>query len=286
MANHSNKRKGEIMKVTKATEKVQDLLDEFANAGDFLDVYSKSFFDRQPSIKKNPYADFPKESYQDILDEHENNSESYFKPIGHLLFIRIDDHKSNLRKRLIEVYEPLENVIDSGMHNPDFLIVNLFTQQILCVGLGRKNRLFAIDAATGESINAFGLLDGVHLGGLMATKDEEYVNKLIEHDVAEFITELLNALQILGAAMFGYDGMQVNLEQIEHTLDSGPNEDGFYQLKNWENEILDEEQYSKDEIISMLNEAQQYRKDENDSMCMINIFFPECDRSDLNTGDY
>lgn len=274
------------MKVTTAKKKVQDLLDEFANAGELLDVYSKSFFDRQPSVKDNPYADFPKESFQNILDEHENNLESDLKPIGHLLFIHINDRKSNSRKRLVEVYEPLKTVIDSGLHNPDFLIVNLFTKQILCVGLGRKNRLFAIDAGTGESINAFGLLDGLHAGGLMATKDAEYVNKLIEHDTSECITELLYALQTLGAAMYGYDGMQANLEEIEHTLDSGPNEEGFYELRNWDDELLDEEQFSKEEIMNMLNEAQQYRKDENESMRMINIFFPECDRSELNTGDY
>jgi hypothetical protein len=274
------------MKVTKATKKVQDLLDEFANAGYLLDVYSKSFFDRQPSYKENPYADFPKESYQNILDEHENNLESDLKPIGHLLFIRIDEHESNLRKKLVEVYEPLKAVIDFGKHNPDFLIINLFTQQILCIGLGRKNRLFAIDAETKDSINAFGLLDGVHASGLMASKDAGYVYKLIEHDVSECITELLHALHTLGAAMYGYDGMQANLEEIEHTLDSGPNEEGYYELKNWDDEKIDGEQYSKDEIISMLNEAQQYRKDEIESMRMINIFFPDCDRSELNTVDY
>lgn len=269
------------MKVKKATKKVQDLLDELARAGDLVDVYSKSFFDRQPSVKTDPYALFSQEGFQYVLDEYENNIESEEKPLGHLLFIHVNGLNAEMRKTLIEVYKPLKNLIDAGKHNPDFIIINIFTKQLLCIGLGRKNRLFAIDAASGEGINAFNLIGGSRDG-----EDAAYMDRFTKHDIYECVSDLVHALHKLGLAMYNYDSTIANQDQLEHTLDSGPNQLGVYQLKSFEGEILDDEEYSKEEVIQLLEEIIEYQKEEDDSMKVINIFFPQCYQGDLNTGDY
>jgi hypothetical protein len=75
-------------------------------------------------------------------------------------------------------------------------------------------------------------------------------------------------------------------EYIEQTLHSGPNENGFYQLKNWEDEILDVEEYTKEQIVELLKESKGYQAEIDDALRMINIFFPQCERGELNTGDY
>jgi len=274
------------MKITGGTKAVMSLLDKLQQDGDLVDVYSKSFFNRQPSIKDDPNVFIRKELYEVLLNEYENNLDSDQKPLGHLLFVHIDDYKKEVQKELIGIYKPLVNLIDAGKHNPDFLIINLFTQQILCVGLGRKNRLFVIDAATEENVNAFGLLSGVHAGGLSAGEDHGYMDRFTQHDVYECASDLIHAVHKLGEAMFRYDSMEANEEYLEYTLDSGPNERGNYQLKNWEDEVLDDEEYSREQIVELLKESKSYQAEIDNALKVINVFFPHCNRGELNTGDY
>lgn len=275
------------MKISKGTQKAQALLKRLAHEGDLVDVYSSEFYVRQPSIKDDPSTPFIFEGFQYLVDEYEENSDCESKPVGHLIFIHVDQYKPDLRKALVDVYRPLGTLIDAGKHDPDFLILNLFTRQVLCVGLGRKNRLFAIDAETGKSINVFGLLRGVHAEGISVfDEDAYYMDRMTEHDVYESISDLVHALHQLGVAMFGHDSMSANIEEIEHTIATTPDDNGLYQLKNWDDEIIDEEQYTKDELIRMLEECNGYLSEEHDAMKMINIFFPQCERGELNTGDY
>lgn len=275
------------MKISNGTKKAEELLERLKNEGDLVDVYSSEFFSRQPSIKEEPYATFTSGGFTHLLEEFENNPDSEYKPLGHLLFIHVDKYKPDLRKELVKVYKPLEALIDAGKHDPDFLILNLYTRQIICVGLGRKNRLFAIDAETGKSINAFGLLKGFHAAGIGDLDDDEpYMARLVEHDVYESISDLIHALHQIGRAMFGYDSMLANMEVIEHSIGLEPDKDGMYQLKDWDGRIVDDEQFTKDELLAMLEECNSYQNDENEAMKVINTFFPQCERGELNTGDY
>lgn len=275
------------MKIVEGTKSAKSLLERLAAEGDLVDVYSNSFFDRQPSAKDDPFALFNQEVFEYMLEEYEFNSESDLKPAGHLLFIHLDQYKSDLSKALVEVYKPLGKIIADSKHDPDFLIVNLYTMQVLCIGLGRKNRLFAIDAATGKNINVFGLLregDAADVG--IFECDDHYMDRFTEHDVYESVSDLVHALHKLGVAMYDYDGMLANLEQIDHSIGLPPNDDGLYQLKDWDDQILDEEKFTKDELISMLEEIKGYQAAEDEAMKVINVFFPQCERIEISTGDY
>jgi hypothetical protein len=273
------------MKITGGIKRAIALLDKLQHEGHLVDVYSKSFFDRLPSIKDDPQAFFRKELYKDLFVDFEDNINSDQKPLGHLLLVYVDGLNSDLRKELIEVYEPLAKLIDAGKHNPDFLIINLFTQQVLCIGLGRKNRLFVIDAVTGANVNAFGLLGGINPGGLMTGEDHGYMDRLTQHDVYECVSDLIHAVDKLGVAMFNYDSTP-DQDKLENILNSGPDQHGVYQLRSLDGEILENDEYSKEEIIYLLEQIIVSEKEEEDSMKIINIFFPECYQGDLNTGDY
>ena len=49
---------------------------------------------------------------------------------------------------------------------------------------------------------------------------------------------------------------------------------------------INDEGFTKEELIQMLEEANGYLNDVDKSIEVINIFFPQCDQGDLNTGDY
>lgn len=275
------------MKINSGAKSAQALLDRLNAEGDLVDVYSSQFFARQPSYQEDPYAPFTSEGFDYLLDEYENNTDSDQKPLGHLLFIHVDDYKHELRNKLIEVYQPLMRLFDTGKHHPDFLILNLHTTQVLCIGLGRKNRLFAIDAKSGRSINVFGLLRGVHSTILSQEQgDDEYMKKFTEHDVYESVSDLVHALYKLGVAMYGYDGMPANLEQIEYSRDLPPNNNAVYELRDIDGNLLTNDEFSKEELIAMYEEIRSYQDQEDEAMKIINTFFPQCERGELNTGDY
>lgn len=272
------------MKSTGGTKQAIALLEKLQQHGDLVDVYSKAFFDRQPSANEDPNAAFSKEDFECLVNEYENAPDSDCKPVGHLLFVYVDDCNEEIKKELIDVYKPLAKLIGDN-HNPDFLIINLFTQQVLCIGLGRKNRLFAIDAATGKNVNAFGLLGGIHPGGLMTGEDHGYMNRFTQHDVYECVSDLTNAVYELGVALFAHAGMEASTEEIEQSIDLGPKENDVYQLVSCGVSINDEG-FTKEELVQMLEEANGYLDDIDKSMEMINLFFPGCNVYDLNTEDY
>jgi hypothetical protein len=274
------------MKIIKGTQKAGELLSKLADQGDLVDVYSKSFFDRQPSFKDDQYAAFNREGFDYLFEEYEDNPESDIKPLGHLLFVHVDDYKKDMHKSLVELYEPLANLIDSGKHKPDFLLINLYTKQVLCIGLGRKNRLFMIDAPTGKSVNAFGLLGSSISCDLIFGEDSDYMARFIEHDIYESVSDFVNAVYELGVAMYSYDNMEFNLEQIENALASEPNEDGEYHLEDGSGLVNEDEGFTKNSLLSMVEQINAYQAQEDESMKMINIFFPQCERGELNTGDY
>ncbi len=86
--------------------------------------------------------------------------------------------------------------------------------------------------------------------------------------------------------MYNYDSMCANEEQIEQSLELAVNDDGMYQLRDWDGSVIDDEEYTKDDLINMLTELKSHQAAEDKAMKMINIFFPQCERSELNTGDY
>jgi len=265
------------MKITKGTNEAEKLLERLRVDGELVDVYSQSFFQRQPSIDEDPYAPFSSDG-MDYVEDLENDPDGDVFPKGHLLFIFLNDYKPEIRQALSSVYPPLENLLDNGKHNPDFLILNLYTQQMLCVGLGRKNRLFVIDAATQEPINAFGLIGhGDH---------DDYIDKFTEHDCYETVSDFLHAVHDLGQAMSASDNVHPYGDCLEHTLDAGPGDDGLFYIKSWDDELLDDEGYSREDLTDMVDRYRQSQEAEETALKMVRVFFPQCERAELNTGDY
>jgi len=258
------------MKIINGTPQAMSLLAKLKESGDLVDVYSDNFFDRQPTYDEDPLAPFTKGA-MDSINEYESDPDEQAKPKNHLIFIFIDEYKKDIHEELKKIHPPLKEIFEQG-HLPDFLLLNLYTKQILCVGLGRKNRMFILAAETGESVNAFDLI-GI-------TDDSEYMDRFLENDAYESVSDFIHALYDLGVAMYAYDNLPGNEESVEWALDEENTRDGLHYIEG------DDEGYTTDQINEFLEKYQENQADVDEAMKMIKVFFPQCERGDLNTGDY
>ncbi len=258
------------MKITKGTPKAMAFLDLLKQEGCLVDVYSEDFFDRQPAYSENPYAPFFKSGLARV-NQLEADPKEKIKPKNHLLFIYLDPYKRELTDQLLSVY-PLLKMKFEAFHKPDFLILNLFTKQMLCIGFGRKNQLFAYDPAYEFSIDFFGYT-GMGDGG-------KYIKRFIEHDSHDLVEDFAHALGQLSVAMFDWDHLPHNDEAIGITLDEGPKDDGLFHIDD------EEEGYTKEEMEDFLERFADCQGRGDEALIVINSFFPQCEWGELNTGDY
>ena len=205
------------------------------------------------------------------IDDLETDLDENAKPKNHLLFIFIDEYKKELIDKLLAAYPPLIEKFNA-FHKPDFIILNLYTKQMLCVGFGRKNRIFAYDPAYSQQIDFYGLTG--------AGDGRKYLDKFIEHDCYDTVGDFAQALATLSEAMFDWDHLPHNPDMLEIVLDEGAKADGLYYIED------DEEGYSKEQIEDFLGEYADAKKREDEAMKIIRTFFPAHDWWELNTGDY
>ena len=258
------------MKITNGTPQAMNLFAELKTSGNLVDVYSEDFFKRQPTYEEDPSAPFTKDGMITI-EEMENDSDEDAKPKNHLIFIFVNEYDKDMLNNLKGVYPPLQKIFEKG-HLPDFLLLNLYTKQMLCVGFGRKNRMFVIDAETGKSINVFDLT-GI-------ADDSEYMDKFLENDAYDSVSDFVHALYSLSITMYEYDNLPGNEEVVEWSLDEENTRDGLHYIEG------DDEGYTSDQINEFLEKYREYQADEDEAMKMIKVFFPQCERGELNTGDY
>jgi hypothetical protein len=265
------------MKVVSGKTEVMQLLDQLREDGNLIDVYSKEFFGKLPSYAEDPSSIVTREGFEYVA-EAEADPESEVKPIGHLIFIRVDEYAKDIKSKLMVLYPPLQKIMRNGGHDPDFLILNTYSRQLLCVGLGRKNRFFAFDGTTGKSINTF---------GLFTENDSEdgYIDRFVEHDMFEVVSDFVRAVHDLGSAIFAYDNLPANEEAIEQSISAGPASDGLYYIDQ-EFDSSDNEGYSLDEMNIFLKEYVAQYQEMQRALNVIQVFFPMCDIEDMNTGDY
>ena len=307
-----------FMKITNVTPRAIRLLAKLKKTGDLVDVYSEDFFKRQPAydpkLKRGaglfaasifsrtekqamrraaatmfgppvPLFDF---NFVPFHREGMENIERYMtcgsrKPKNHLLFI-YGGLGPELRKELLKVYPPLKKMFHerwSGCYEPKFLLLNLYTQQMLCVGFGRNHRLFCVDATT-ETITTLGLDERT---------DSKYMAKIVAHDYYHAVRIFLNALQHLSYAMDGYDNLPCGTADLKDYLlpemrDAGPAEDGLYYLPG-----VDPDPDSGDGHT--LRQWKEFQKDwahydavVNAAMKVINIFFPDCAQQECGPVRY
>ena len=118
------------------------------NAVEFIEKYKKSsrvidfYSDEHMKSISRKNSIYSKNTLKDL---DKNFGEKYR---NHLLAIYIGDENTEVMSELADIYAPFGKLFSlsgpSGwpLIKPDFLFISLFSQEILCVGLGRKNQIF------------------------------------------------------------------------------------------------------------------------------------------------
>jgi hypothetical protein len=258
------------MRIQNGSPKAMQLFNRLKNEGTLVDLYSKEVFDKNHNGPAIYLEDFER-----IIEIENGKNDDYGNekfPLGHLLVICSALLRHEDKKLLGKIYAPLINVFRNGIHHPDFLIFNLYTKQILYVGLGRKNRLFCIDVGSDKNIDPLHYVAG--------SEDYQYMQKFTEHDVIDFVEEdLVGSLYSMGLAFFEQDHLPF-IDDLHNLLDTEPNGDGMYELEGYDDGV------SAQEVKEMINEYEDHQKTITHSLQILQSFFPELTEGDLNTGDY
>jgi hypothetical protein len=237
-----------------------------------VDIYSKQWLDAHPNF---PYCT------TDDLAEHQITSSNACE--GHLLVISTSLDESVVGEQLLSAYPAFETIFGqkAAHHKPDVIFINLATQQILCVGLGRKNQLFGY-AVSAEEVT---IHDGNVQDVISTDRIEEastptlvFMREFVRYDYAGIVTRLIDSLYEFGVSARAWDHLPLNPEVIEEILELGPNEEGLYDI---DDDLMSEEQVR--EVLEEFEQADSWGKE---NLSVIQDFFPELTWADLNTQDY
>ena len=256
---------------TNAAPDVIKFIDEQKKNGNLIDIYSDEW-------QKKQHIKF--EFYRKNLQTFEKKNGYSYK--GHMLVLLLNNENID---QIRSLYKPLEDQInspsifsDANNHNPDFLFINLFTKQILCAGLGKKNRLFLIDAETSASIDYNLNHLNISASKVFNNKNSTYFESFTKLDPLNFVYQLISTLEELGLAFYAHASCEFDSFQVGELLAEKPNSDGKY--------IRYGSEYDKEELELMAQESDDAEDDIQSAKSTLEEYFPEIDIGELNTGDY
>lgn len=260
------------MPYTGGTHAAQACIKQLTELGALVDVYSKQWLDGHPNF---PYCS------ADDLAEYQATSSNACE--GHLLIISTSLDEPKVAEQLIGAYPEFESVLgeNAPFHKPDLIFINLATQQILCVGLRRKNYLFGyaigaekveIDDGNVQDVTSTDQIDDA------GTPTLQFIRKFVQYDYAGIVTRLIDSLYEFGVSARTWDHLPLNPEIIEEILEQGPDEEGQYDI--------DGEMMSLEEARDVIAEFEQANDWGNENLSSIQDLFPELTWGDLNTQDY
>lgn len=203
---------------------------------------------------------------------------------GHMLSIYIGDENKEMLDELASIYLPfrrmltLESAFGGWTHKPDLLIVNLITREILCVGLGRKNRSFNyelhryLESRTTNNEENKGVRD---FDRQISTDCSEEFFSLDHYGIAK---TAISECEQLGENFFEYDHLPGNAD-VMVTLNE---DDGLYYLDDFD----DEAGMTAEEVKELERQYENYGEWIDDNVDGLREIFPKIEKWDLNTGDY
>ncbi len=254
------------------TKEAQMCIRKLTELGALVDVYSKQWLDGHPNF---PYCS------ADDLAEYQATSSNACE--GHLLVISTSLDEAVVGEQLLAAYPAFEPIFGQKApdHKPDIVFMNLATQQILCVGLGRKNQLFGYAVGAEEvEIDDDNVQDATSTDQIEAANTPTllFMREFVQYDYAGIVTRLIDSLYEFGVSARAWDHLPLNPELIEEILEQGPDEDGLFDI--------DGEMMSLEEARDVIAEFAQADDWGNENLSCIQDLFPELTWADLSTGDY
>lgn len=257
------------------TEKANALIEKYKKLNYVVDFYSDEY---QSTVNDDAYEDL----HCDAFLQYDKKYGAEYR--GHMLMIYVGDENKELILELSELYDPLKKIFKlqtqfgDWTHKPDILIINLATKEILCAGLGRKNRLFSYELhkylgikTTNDISNRSDEKNSE--GNLNQCSDNFY--RLDYANAAKRITRLLEEL---GSHYFSHDSLPANSD-VMVKLNS---KDGLYYLVD----DSDHEGMTLEEVKELKQNYEDYGECIRDCRIDLRWYFPKIEDWDMNTGDY
>ncbi len=260
------------MAYTGGTVAAQECITQLTALGALVDVYSRNWLAEHPD-----FACFTAED----LSEYQQRSKGACE--GHLLVISTS-LDMEVASRLLPAAHPGYAAYfgdQAQYHKPDLVFINLATEQILCVGLGRKNYFFGFAIGTDDvRINDGNIKDALRPFRDPSSKDPSlvFMRKFIQYDYANVVLNLVDALYEFGTCARNWDHLPLTPDQIEEIIDQGPDDEGMYDI--------DDEMMSLEEVRAIIAEFEETDDWGRENLSTLQEFFPDLTWADLNTQDY
>lgn len=243
---------------------------ELTSTGELVDVYSKEWLGLRP--------DFSRYSIDD-LTEYQQQSNSNCE--GHLLVITPSLDIKLVGDLLTDAHAGFKQHFDdqTAYYKPNLIFINLATQQILCIGLGRDNCFFGFAIDKGDvNINDRNISDFIEFEDNPRSNKETlaFMQDFLKYDYGNVVIALMESLYEFGSSVRYFNNLPLMPDQIEEILDQGPSKDGLYQI-GYELMTLEEARDIMDD----------YEKSENwctEHLITIQEFFPQLTWGDISTG--
>lgn len=241
-----------------------EFLEKYKSLGYIVDIYSDEWVDAQD----------PDEYYAISREDLERfDSEKGTDYRGHLLAVYLGDKNPELFQDLKRIYKPFDDYCNrktTGMMAliyPSLMLINLQTREILCVGLGYKNRIFSFELS--RYVHSF----TNNLDKNFSVRCSDDFARLDHNNV---IRQVLKTTEELGENYYEYDSLKGNSEVLV-TL----NDDGLYYFDDY-----DEEGMTIEEVNELRNDYEKYSEWIDDCISDLKSYFPKIDTWDLNSGAY
>lgn len=258
------------------TPEVQSFIKKYKASGYLIDPYSDEWISQVANRAENNEI-----NYESDLDTYASFDEEYGMDYrNHLLIIYVDIYNKELIEDLKKIYQPLKYIFEDqgssfSTHKPDFLFINLAIKQIICAGLGRKNRLMQFDAARYAARNYEPQID-VLGDGAGSSFDSKYVAKFTALDHDEIINKLVFNLKTLADYLLENDSLNFYPEIVS----AEPNDEGLYEFEDGRDPV------DQDGLDALIDSSDMYASLINESIEAIQVFFPKAEVADLNPEDY
>ncbi|BDT75803.1 hypothetical protein [Polynucleobacter sp. KF022] len=222
------------MKISGGTSAALDLIKRLKESGHLIDVYSKEW------MSKANNAAFNEKVFDKLVKLHGDRF------THHLLVVSLSDYNKEIEQGFLDVYPRLSKVLSDGVHLPNFLFINLYTQQLLVVGLGRKNSFFAIPVDVDLSLDMSNL------------SQNSYIKEFTALDCSGVIDEICRSVEALGICFCEY-------EDLYASQDDDLSEDEQAELEDQMSEVFERQAKMRDVIAN---------------------YFPDFDETEINSGDF
>jgi hypothetical protein len=252
------------------TPEVQNFIKKYKASGHLVDPYTDQWhalaLTRQ-ELSDSYYGEFESNEFS----EYDKKFGLDYR--GHLLLLYLDKGNQNLFSDLQKIYLPIKSILGvDGKHEPRFILINLATQKILCIGLGRKNRSFEYDLDEYCS----GAKSSIDSSDLKMNRNNEnlYFKSFMALDYCNVTRTIIKGLHDVGYGLFEKASIPGNPDEWPEEA----NEDGLY--------LIDDEEFTENELESFKNSYEEADELMDEGLRSLKLFFPDLDLGDLNTGDY